>query len=73
MITGRLLIHSALGMALFDSSRKYNFIAKTFVNRIGVSVEELGYNLVILILLEPFSSLECMCGVSLWLSNNASC
>lgn len=42
-----LLIHSTLVVALFDSSSTHNFIAKTFVDIIGVSVEGLGYDFVV--------------------------
>lgn len=42
-----LLFHSAPTIALFDSGSVHTFIAKTFINRIGVSVENLSYDLVV--------------------------
>lgn len=47
VITVILLIQSAPLIALFDSGRTYTFIAKTFVDRIGVIVEDLGYDLAV--------------------------
>lgn len=42
---GTCPIHLALAIVLFDSRITHTFIAKTLVNRIGVLVDELGYDL----------------------------
>lgn len=47
VITTTLLIHFALTIAMFDYGSTHIFIAKIFVNRIGVFVEDLGYELVV--------------------------
>lgn len=47
VITGTLLIHSAPAVVLFDPSSTHSFIIKTFINRIGVSVKDVVYDLVI--------------------------
>lgn len=47
LITRTLLIHSALATILFDSSSTHTFIANTFVDRFGMSVEDLSYDLVV--------------------------
>lgn len=47
MIIGTLLIHSTLAVVLFDSHSIHTFIVKTFVDMIGVSIEDLGYDFVI--------------------------
>lgn len=46
VITRSLLIHSA-PVVLFDSSSKQTFIRKTFVDWIGVLVDDLGHDLVV--------------------------
>lgn len=40
------LIHSTPVVVLFGSDSTYTFLAKTFVNRIGVLIQDLGYDLV---------------------------
>lgn len=47
MITGTLLIHSPLVITLFNYSCTHAFIAMIFNNRIGMLVEDLGYDLVV--------------------------
>lgn len=47
VIIGNLLIHYVPIIALFDYDSTHTFIAKTFVDRIGVSVKDLGYYLVV--------------------------
>lgn len=47
IITCTLLIHSSPIVALFDSGSTHTFVAKTFVDRIGVSIEDLGYDLIL--------------------------
>lgn len=48
MITSTLLIHSTPKVVLFDFGSMHTFIAKTFINRIGVFVKDLDYYLIIL-------------------------
>lgn len=48
IIIGTLLIHFAPIVALFNFGSTRTFIAKTFVDWIGVYVEDLGYDLVVL-------------------------
>lgn len=72
MITGTLLIHSSTANTLFDYGGTHTYIAKTFVNRISVFVEDLGYDLVVLTPTEAVLTIKmCVSGV-VWLSNNAS-
>lgn len=52
VITNTLLIHSTPTVALFDSGSTHTFIAKLFFDRIGVSVEDLRYDLVVSTLAE---------------------
>lgn len=47
IITCILLIHSSPAVALFNSGSTLTFIAKTFVDRFGVSIEDLGYDLAV--------------------------
>lgn len=47
-ITGALLVYSTPTSVLFDSSSTHAFIAKIFVNRTGMSIEDLDYDLVVL-------------------------
>lgn len=47
VIIDTLLIYSAFDNALFDFGSTHTFIARTFVDRIGVTVKDLGYNLVV--------------------------
>lgn len=47
VITGALFIHSTPAIALFNCSCTHTFIAMTFNDRIGMSVADLGYNLVV--------------------------
>lgn len=47
IITCTLLFYSTLVVALFDSGSTHTFIAKTFIDRIGVFVKDLGYDLVV--------------------------
>lgn len=47
MIKSTLLKNYAIIVALFDHSSMHTFIAKTFVGRIGLSVEDLSYDLVV--------------------------
>lgn len=42
-----LLIHSAPIVALFDYGNLHTFIANTFVDRIGVSIKDICYDLVV--------------------------
>lgn len=60
VITGILLIHTTPTTVLFDFGSMQTFITKIIMNRIGVSVEDLGYELVALISTGAVSSLECM-------------
>lgn len=48
IITSTLLINFASTIDLFDSGNTHTFIAKKFVDRINVTVEDLGYDLVAL-------------------------
>lgn len=48
VIIGTLLIHFAPAIALFDFSSIHTLIANTFIDRVGVSIEDLGYDLVVL-------------------------
>lgn len=66
VITDTLLIHSAPIIALFDSSSTHTLKVKTFIDRIGVSVEDLGYNLVVLTLAGVvYTTSECVRGIVL--------
>lgn len=48
MITSTLLVYSMrMPAILFDSSTTHTFIHKTFVDRIGVSIEHLVYDLIV--------------------------
>lgn len=47
VVTVTLLIHSAPATVLFDSGSMATFISKTFVDRIDMPVEDLGYDLVV--------------------------
>lgn len=47
VIIGTLLIYTALITLLFDIGSTHTFITKTFIERIGTSVEGLGYDLVV--------------------------
>ena len=45
VITCTLLIHSAQAIVLFDSGSTHTFLAQPFVDRIGMDVEDLGFDL----------------------------
>lgn len=47
VVRDTLLIHSTPVIVLFDFGSTYTFITKTFVNRVGMSVEDLNYDLVV--------------------------
>lgn len=47
MIKGTILIYSAPALVLFDSGSMHTFIAKAFVNGIGMGLDDLGYDLVV--------------------------
>lgn len=47
MIKSTLLKNSAIVAVLFDYGSRHTFIAKTFIGRIGLSVGDLGYDLVV--------------------------
>lgn len=64
VIIGTLLIHSAPSLELFDFGSTHTFTAKAFVYRIGVSVEDLSYNLVVLTLARVILTIRvCVKGV----------
>lgn len=65
MITDTLLLYSTSVIALFDSGSTHIFIAKTFINRIGVPINDLGYNLVVSTPTRAVLSMEvCVRGVA---------
>lgn len=41
VITGTLLIHSVPALVLFDSGNTHTFLARTFVDRISFTVDDL--------------------------------
>lgn len=47
MNTSALLINSTPTIILFESSSTHTFIVKTFVDRLSMSMEDLGYDLVV--------------------------
>lgn len=47
IVRDTLLIHSTPVIVLFDFGSTNTFITKTFVNRVGMSVEDLNYDLVV--------------------------
>lgn len=47
VITRTLLLHIPSASALLDSGSTHTLIANTFVDRIGMSVEDLGYDWVV--------------------------
>lgn len=47
LITCILFIHSAPSIALFNFGSKHTFIAKKFIDMIGVSIDDLRYDLVV--------------------------
>lgn len=47
IITGTLLIHLALAEVLFDLGSTHTLPARVFIDRICVSVDDLGYELVV--------------------------
>lgn len=46
VIIGTLLIHSTPTVVLFDERSTHTFLARVFVDRIYVSIDGLGYDLV---------------------------
>lgn len=58
VIIGTLFIHSAPTVVLFDQGRTHTFLARTFVDRICVSMDDLGYYLVASTQLVPLSTLK---------------
>lgn len=48
VITSTLLIHTGPNIVFCDSVSTHTFIAMTFVDRIGLSVDDLGYDFVVL-------------------------
>lgn len=63
MITSTLLLDSVL-VVLFGYGSDDTFIAQTFVSRIGIGLEDLGYDLVVITPAETiFTTRECMRGV----------
>lgn len=73
MITGTLPIYSAPFAALFDSGSMHTFIVKTFVDRIGVYVKDLGYDLVVSTPTRVILTAIVYVGVSLKLSSSTYC
>lgn len=64
IITCTLLIHFSPIVSLFDSSSTHTFIAKTFVDRIRVLVEDLGFDFVVSTLVRVVHTTgECLRGV----------
>lgn len=62
--TGTLLIHSALVVVLFDLGSTHTFLARAFVDRIGVLIDDLGHNLVISTLVGATLTIEvCVRGI----------
>lgn len=47
VITGTLLLDFVPAVVLFDSGSTHTFIAYTSVPRVGVGLEDLGYDLVV--------------------------
>lgn len=47
VIIGTLFVHMAPTIVLFDSGSTHTFIGKIFVDRIGMFVGNLGYDLVV--------------------------
>ena len=47
VIKGTITIQSAPATVLFDSSSTHTFLARAFVNRIGMTVIDLGHDLVV--------------------------
>lgn len=47
VIIDTILIHSYPKVLLFDCSSTHTFTTKAFVDRIGVRLDDLGYNLVV--------------------------
>ena len=47
VITGTLTIHSTPALVLFDSGSMHTFIATAFVARVGMTLEDLGYDLTV--------------------------
>lgn len=72
IIIGTLVIHSMLVVILFDFDSTNTFLAKTFVDRVGMTVEDLGYDLDVLTPIGAITPLECVRGMSSWLSSGAS-
>lgn len=65
MIIDTLLIYSAPVVALFDFGSTHIFVAKTFANRIGVSIENTSYDLAISTIVRAFLTTGVCGGVSL--------
>lgn len=58
-VPSSILAHVVL---LFDSDGTHTFVAKTFVDRIGVMVNDLGYDLVVSTLAgATFTTQVCVC------------
>ena len=47
VITGTLTIHSTPALVLFNSGSTHTFIATAFAARVGMTVEDLGYDLTV--------------------------
>lgn len=70
IITATLLIHSTLVVALLDSSSTHTFIAKTFIDKIRLFVEDLRNDFVVSTPLKLCTLPVSVQGVSLWLSSS---
>ena len=47
VITGTIMIQSAPATVLFDSGSTHTFLSRTFIDRIGMTVFDLGHDLVV--------------------------
>lgn len=64
IITSTLIIYSTPAIVLFDAGSTHTLIAKTFVDRIDVLVDDLGYDLVVSIpTIAMHTSRECVKGI----------
>lgn len=66
VIIGTLLIHSTPIIVLFDSRCMHMFISRTFINRIRVPVDDLGYDMVVSTPVGVVLTIgECMKGITI--------
>lgn len=62
MITSAILIHSAPVVILVNFDSKHTFIVKMLVKKVGVSIEDLGSDLVVLTPVRAvFTTSVCVC------------